>query len=84
MSCVVDRADEKARQAQRATAESEVLASVSDAVLRSSNPLQAILDRTREAFGFTCVRLTHDGVDVAVSGVCPTGEEPDVIDLRLT
>lgn len=81
VSCVVDRADEKARQAQRATAESEVLASVSDAVLRSSNPLQAILDRTREAFGFTCVRLTHDGVDVAVSGVCPTGEEPDVIDL---
>ena len=81
VSFVVDRADEKARQAQRATAESEVLASVSDAVLRSSNPLQAILDRTREAFGFTCVRLTHDGVDVAVSGVCPTGEEPDVIDL---
>lgn len=43
VSFVVDRADEKARQAQRATAESEVLASVSDAVLRSSNPLQAIL-----------------------------------------
>jgi two-component system sensor histidine kinase KdpD len=81
VSFVVDRADEKARQAQRATTESGVLASVSDAVLRSSNPLQAILDRTREAFGFTCVRLTHDGVDVAVSGVCPTGEEPDVIDL---
>lgn len=81
VSFVVDRADEKARQAQRATAESEVLASVSDAMLRSSNPLQAVLDRTREAFGFTCVRLTHDGVDVAVSGVCPTGEEPDVIDL---
>ncbi|MBT1181638.1 sensor histidine kinase KdpD [Bifidobacterium sp. CP2] len=61
VSAVVDRADTIARQAQRASAESETLASVAGVVLRSDDPLQAIVHRTREAFGFSCVRVVQDG-----------------------
>ncbi|OZG57460.1 histidine kinase [Bifidobacterium myosotis] len=60
VSAVVDRADTIARQAKRASAESETLASVAGAVLRSDDPLQAIVHRTREAFGFSCVRVVQD------------------------
>lgn len=60
VSAVVDRAGTIARQAQRASAESETLASVAGAVLRSDDPLQAIVHRTREAFGFSCVRVVQD------------------------
>ena len=61
VSAVVDRADARTRQAQRASAESETLASVAGAVLSSDDPLRAIVHRTREAFGFTCVRVVQDG-----------------------
>ena len=68
VSAVVDRADARARQAQRASAESEMLTSVASAVLRSSDPLEAIVHRTREAFGFTCVRVVQDGRVVVSDG----------------
>ena len=68
VSAVVDRADARARQAQRASAESEMLASVAGAVLRSDDPLEAIVHRTREAFGFTCVRVIQDGKVVVSDG----------------
>lgn len=60
VAAVVDRADARSRQAQRASAESEILSSVAGSVLRSDDPLQAIVRRTREAFGFTCVRVIQD------------------------
>ncbi|OZG64176.1 histidine kinase [Bifidobacterium hapali] len=60
VSSVVDRANTRAREAQRASAESEILANVAGAVLRSDDPLQAIVRRTREAFGFDCVRVIRD------------------------
>ena len=63
VSLVVDRADERARLARRASAESEMLASISGAVLRSNEPLQEVIDRTREAFGFVCVRVIQCGAD---------------------
>ncbi|KAB8289209.1 histidine kinase [Bifidobacterium ramosum] len=68
VSAVVDRADTIARQAQRASAESEILAGVAGAVLRSDDPLQAIVHRTREAFGFSCVRVVQDGRIIVSDG----------------
>ncbi|MBW3088628.1 sensor histidine kinase KdpD [Bifidobacterium sp. 82T24] len=71
VGAVVDRADARARQAQRARAESEMLASVAGSVLRSNNPLRAIVHRTREAFGFDCVRVVQDG-RVVISDADPS------------
>ncbi|PLS31815.1 histidine kinase [Bifidobacterium margollesii] len=68
VAIVVDHADTRARESQRARAESEMLASVAGAVLRSDDPLQAIVHRTREAFGFTCVRVLKDGQVVISDG----------------
>ena len=68
VSAVVDRADARTRQAQRASAESEILASVAGAVLSSDDPLRAIVHRTREAFGFSCVRVIQDGRMVISDG----------------
>ncbi|OZG61432.1 osmosensitive K+ channel histidine kinase [Bifidobacterium lemurum] len=78
VSFVVDRAGERARQAQRASAESEMLAAISGAVLRSGDPLEAIVSRTREAFGFTCVRVVKDGEVLASDGDESDGGESDV------
>lgn len=75
VSAVVDRADARARQARRATAESEMLTSVAGAVLRSDDPLEAIVHRTREAFGFTCVRVVQNGKVVVSDG------EPGILGL---
>ncbi|PWG60035.1 sensor histidine kinase [Bifidobacterium catulorum] len=71
VGAVVDRADARARQAQRARAESEMLASVAGSVLRSNNPLRAIVHRTREAFGFECVRVVQGG-RVVISDADPS------------
>ena len=75
VSFVVDRASERARLAQRASAESETLVNISSAVLRSTDPLKAIVRRTREAFGFTCVRIRdHDRVIAADSDALTSDE----------
>ncbi|GAB3129484.1 DUF4118 domain-containing protein [Glaciibacter psychrotolerans] len=57
VSYVVDRGARLARRAQRAAAESELLATVSGSVLRGEDALQALVTRTREAFSLTGVRL---------------------------
>jgi two-component system, OmpR family, sensor histidine kinase KdpD len=67
VSAVVDRAARRSRSARRAAAESELLATVAGGVLRGQDALGALLDRTREAFGLTAVRLRVDGVVVAGS-----------------
>jgi two-component system, OmpR family, sensor histidine kinase KdpD len=61
VSYVVDQAARRSRTAQRAVAESELLASIAGSVLRGEDALQAIVTRTREAFGLTGVRLLIDG-----------------------
>ncbi|PST48650.1 histidine kinase [Bifidobacterium callitrichos] len=78
VSAVVDRADSHTRQAQRASAESEILASVAGSVLRSDDPLEAIVHRTREAFGFSCVRVVQDGHVIISDG--EPGASPDAVD----
>ncbi|HYI32556.1 MAG TPA: ATP-binding protein [Glaciibacter sp.] len=57
VSYVVDQAARRSRRAQRAAAESELLATVAGSVLRGQDALQALVTRTREAFGLTAVRL---------------------------
>ncbi|WP_424466291.1 ATP-binding protein [Pseudoclavibacter helvolus] len=57
VSLVVDRAARKTREARRAAAESQLLQTVAGSVLRGQNSMQALVERTREAFGLAGVRL---------------------------
>ncbi|TFC59682.1 MULTISPECIES: ATP-binding protein [unclassified Cryobacterium] len=61
VSCVVDQAARRTRTARRAAAESELLATVAGSVLRGEDALQALVTRTREAFGLDRVRLLAGG-----------------------
>lgn len=70
VSVVVDTAARRSRQARRAAAESELLATVAGSVLRGQDALQALVDRTREAFRLNEVRLKGaDGGVLAASTV---------------
>ncbi|PPH85124.1 ATP-binding protein [Rathayibacter sp. AY1D5] len=68
VSAVVDRAARRARAAKRSGAESELLATIAGGVIRGQGALQAILERSREAFGLTGVRLLRGGELVAADG----------------
>jgi len=57
VSWVVDQAARRSRAAARALAETELLATVSGSVLRGQDALQALVARTREAFGLARVRV---------------------------
>ncbi|HEU0180955.1 MAG TPA: sensor histidine kinase KdpD [Agromyces mariniharenae] len=61
VSLVVDQAARRTREARRAAAESQLLATISGSVLRGEDALQAMVTRTREAFGLSGVRLLVDG-----------------------
>ncbi|WP_269447055.1 sensor histidine kinase [Devriesea agamarum] len=64
---VVDRSARTAVIARRRAAESELLASLTGAMLRSNDPVTTLLNRTREAFGMHAVALRRDGREVARS-----------------
>ena len=57
VSSVVDLAARRTKQAARATAESELLATTAGSVLRGQRVVAALLDRIREAFGMDSVTL---------------------------
>ena len=57
VSAVVDIAARRTKQAARANAESELLATTAGSVLRGQQGLSALLDRVREAFGMDSVTL---------------------------
>lgn len=57
VSSVVDLAARRTRQAARASAESELLATTAESVLRGQQALAAVLSRVREAFGMESVTL---------------------------
>ncbi len=57
VSSVVDIAARRTKQAARANAESELLATTAGSVLRGQQGLSALLDRVREAFGMDSVTL---------------------------
>ncbi|WP_309067825.1 DUF4118 domain-containing protein [Microbacterium sp.] len=58
VSWIVDQSARRTRAAQRAAAESELLATVAGSVLRGQNAAQALVSRAREAFRATGARLT--------------------------
>ncbi|MDQ1129880.1 DUF4118 domain-containing protein [Microbacterium sp. SORGH_AS_0888] len=68
VSVVVDRAARQTRAARRAAAESELLQNVAGSVLRGDGALQALVDRTREAFGLSGVRLRRGDTVLASDG----------------
>jgi len=68
VSYVVDQAARRTRAARRAAAESELLATVSGSVLRGEDALQALVTRTREAFGLQWVLLIANGVVLVEAG----------------
>ncbi|MCR2764453.1 DUF4118 domain-containing protein [Microbacterium sp. zg.B48] len=61
VSYIVDTAARRARIAQRAAAEAELLATVAGNVLRGESAPLALVARTREAFGLSGVRLLDEG-----------------------
>lgn len=66
---IVAQAARRARVAERATAEAELLASVAGHVLRGDNAVLALVSRTREALGLSGVRLVApDGELLAMDG----------------
>jgi two-component system sensor histidine kinase KdpD len=68
VSVVVDQAARRTRAAQRAAAEAELLATVAGGVIRGEDALQALVTRTREAFGLTGVRLLDGDEVVSADG----------------
>jgi two-component system sensor histidine kinase KdpD len=68
VSIVVDQAARRSRAARRATAEAELLATVAGGVIRGEDALQALVTRTREAFGLTGVRLLDGDEVVSTDG----------------
>ena len=61
VSFVVDRAARLTRIARRSASESEVLATIAGGVLRGDDAVEALLERTREAFRMGAVRLLVRG-----------------------
>lgn len=74
VSYVVDQAARRSREARRAVAESQLLATLAGSVLRGEDALQAMVTRTREAFGLIGVRLLIDGEPRVVDGE-PAGSD---------
>ncbi len=69
VSIVVDQAARRARAAQRASGEAELLAAVAGNVLRGDSAPTALVARAREAFGLSGIRLlSPDGAVIAADG----------------
>jgi len=86
VSSVVDTAARRTKQASRAGAESELLATTAGSVLRGQGALAAILDRVREAFGMESVTLLEreagTWVPAAISGEHPV-LRPEAADVEM-
>jgi two-component system sensor histidine kinase KdpD len=57
VSMIVNDAARRSNQAARASAESDLLVTTAGSILRGEQPLQAVIDRVREAFGMDTVTL---------------------------
>jgi two-component system sensor histidine kinase KdpD len=66
-SWIVDTTARKSNQAARANAESELLRTTAGSILRGQGTLDALLERTREAFGMRSASLL-ERVDAAPAG----------------
>ncbi|MFD4009220.1 MAG: DUF4118 domain-containing protein [Brevibacterium aurantiacum] len=74
VSVVVDRAARRTRAARRAEAESELLQTVAGSVLRGDDAIQALVDRTREAFQLDAVEVRDEDGTVHASSGAPLPE----------
>jgi two-component system sensor histidine kinase KdpD len=81
VSAVVDLAARRSRSATRASAESELLATVAGSVVRGQDALQALVTRTREAFNLTAVRLLVDGEETHSDGESTSADQITRIDV---
>ena len=79
VSYVVDQAARRSRAARRAAAESELLATVAGSVLRGESAVEALVTRTKEAFGLTSVRLTSGDTVLGSDGDPRPGDAHDSI-----
>lgn len=67
VSLIVDQAARRARAANRAAADAELLAAVAGSVLRGESAAQALVSRARETFRLSGVRLLAADGEVLVS-----------------
>ncbi|TDB81702.1 DUF4118 domain-containing protein [Micromonospora sp. KC721] len=65
VSGVVDVAARRTREAARASADAQTLATVAGSVLRGERPLPALLNRLRETFGLRAVSVLESADEVA-------------------
>jgi two-component system sensor histidine kinase KdpD len=78
VSFVVDQAARRTRAAQRSAAESDVLATVAGGVIRGEDAVHALVQRAREAFGLSRVRLLDDdGTVLSEEAGHSEGTEPE-------
>jgi len=68
VSAVVDLAARRTRQAARANAQSETLATMAGSVLRGESGVDALLERVRESFGMTSATLLQRPAGAAGTG----------------
>jgi len=68
VSAVVDLAARRTRQAARANAQSETLATMAGSVLRGESGVDALLERVRESFGMTSATLLQRPAGAADTG----------------
>lgn len=93
VAAVVDTAARRARDAARARAEADVLATLAGSVLRGAEAVPALLDRLVETFGLRGAALlertqdqvgtAHDVWRVVASQGCPPPTSPEAADAAL-
>ncbi|MFE6403672.1 ATP-binding protein [Streptomyces alboflavus] len=77
VAAVVDRSLRLSRRSARATAEAETMSSLAGTIVRGGQPIPALLERAREAFGVDDAELVAeppDASDAAVTAV-PAGAD---------
>jgi len=67
VSVVVDQGARRLRDAARARAESETLATIAGSVLSGQDALDALIGRLRESFGMTAVELRSNGIAIYIA-----------------
>ncbi len=89
VASIVDNAARRSKQAVRASAESALLVTTAGSIMRGEQPLQAVVDRAREAFGMQTVTMLERNAGpqgepvpgggwhiVAVAGEAATEQRP--------
>ena len=63
VASIVDNAARRSKQAVRASAESDLLVTTAGSILRGEQPLHAVIERVREAFGMQAVTMLERNTD---------------------